>query len=53
MICIGLIDFEMNRGRVMLNIPSTKFGIAYLLGSKGTNIFGNDFFHQIHLLHDV
>ena len=50
MIRVCLIDFEVDRRCVMLNIPSAKYGIGDLHGSKCTNVFGNDFFH---VLHDV
>jgi hypothetical protein len=50
MIRVCLIDFEVDRRCVMLNIPSAKYGIGDLHGSKYTNVFGNDFFH---VLHDV
>jgi hypothetical protein len=50
MICICLINLEMDRSRVMLNIPSSKHRIGDLHGSKCTNVFGDDF---LHVLHDV
>ena len=50
MIGVCLIDFEMDRRCVMLSIPSAKYRIGDLHGSKCTNVFGDDFFH---VLHDV
>jgi hypothetical protein len=49
MICIGLIDLEMNRGCIMLDIPPTQFGIG-LDESKGANIFGKGFFYVLHVM---
>jgi hypothetical protein len=47
MIRIGLIDLEMNHRCIVMNVPSTQFGVD-LDGSKGTKVFEKILFYVLH-----